>query len=361
MRLKKLLCEEKLLKKRERVRPMNHKSVNEIDEKIYRRFDERNQLFCRTDVDKEYKNYKREVYERNKERIEEKKPGYARIDYALESAAWTLYETYKVLPKELIRGLGYYDCYKSLPKYEEEDREKMSEIIKRVASFFGAVLTGITPIDERWVYSHSCSGEKITIPEEYTSAIVMAVEMDPVGLGSSPSVTSATATALGYSQMTFLVMHLGEFIRSLGYRTIDMLNDTALSIPLAIHAGLGKLGRNGLLVTEEYGSRVRICKIFTDLPLTPDEPPESGILEYCKTCKKCAEACEADAISFDDEPSFETHCPENNSGVKKWYLDAEKCYDYWYENGADCTTCITVCPFSQVKENEPKKFWGMDL
>jgi len=340
---------------------MKRKKPFIVDEKIYKRYDERRQLFCRTDVDKEYKNYKREVYEKNGELIKEKKPGYSRIDYALESAAWTLYETYKIMPKDVIRRLGYYECYKSLPKYIVENKEKMSKVLKRVASFFGASLTGITNFDEKWVYSYDCNGKKIEIPKEYKYAIVMAVKMDPVGLGSSPSVTSAAATALGYSQITFLVMHLGEFIRSLGYHTIDMLNDTALSIPLAIQAGLGQLGRNGLLITKKYGSGVRICKIFTDLPLEIDHPIDFGVTNFCKNCKKCAEACEADAISFDDEPSFDTQCPENNPGVKKWYLNAEKCYDYWYENGADCSTCITVCPFSNIKLNEPKDFWGRDI
>jgi len=340
---------------------MKSKKPFVINEKAYKRYDERKQLFCRTDVDKEYKNYRREVYEKNGELIKKKKPGYSRIDYALESAAWTLYETYKIMPKDVIRGLGYYECYKSLPKYEVENKEKMSKVIKRVASFFGAVLTGITNFDERWVYSYDCNGKKIEIPKEYKYAIVMAVKMDPVGLGSSPSVTSACATALGYSQITFLVMHLGEFIRSLGYHTIDMLNDTALSIPLAIQAGLGQLGRNGLLITKEYGSGVRICKIFTDLPLEIDHPIDFGVTNFCKNCKLCAEACEADAISFDDETSFETKCSENNPGVKKWYIDAEKCYDYWYENGADCTTCITVCPFSKTEPNKPRDFWKIDI
>ena len=336
---------------------MKSKKPFVIDEKIYKRYDERKQLFCRTDVDKEYKNYRREIYERMGDTLKEKKPGYSRIDYALDSAAWTLYETFKLVPKENIRGLGYYDSYKSLPKYRVEDKEKMNKIIKRVASFFGASLTGITNFDEKWVYSYDCNGDKIEISEKYKYAIAMAVEMDPVGLGSSPSTTSAAATALGYSQITFLVMHLGEFIRSLGYHTIDMLNDTALSIPLAIEAGLGQLGRNGLLITKDYGPRVRICKIFTDLPLEIDHTIDFGVTNFCKNCKLCAEACEADAISFDDEPSFETKCSENNPGVKKWYINAEKCYDYWYENGMDCATCITVCPFSKIKQNKPGDFW----
>ena len=37
-------------------------------------------------------------------------------------------------------------------------------------------------------------------------------------------------------------------------------------------AGLGEYGRLGLLITPEFGPRVRIGKIFTDLPLSHDEP-----------------------------------------------------------------------------------------
>ncbi len=333
------------------------KSPFDIDEKNYKRYDERKHPLCKTAADKKYRYYNRDIEEKMSEILKEKKPGYSRIDYALDSAAWTLYETFKLIPEEKIRGLGEHESYKSLPKYNVENREKMSKIIKKVASFFGASLTGIAHLDERWVYLYDCDGNKIEIPKECRYAIVMVVEMDPVALGSSPSVTSATATALGYSQSTFLVMHLGEFIKSLGHHVIKMVNDTALSIPLAIDAGLGQLGRNGLLITKEYGPRVRICKIFTDLPLKVDHPIDFGVTDFCKKCKECAEACEADAISFDDEPSFETKCSANNPCVKKWYIDGEKCYDFWYENSMDCATCITVCPFSKMEPNTPKDFW----
>lgn len=53
------------------------------------------------------------------------------------------------------------------------------------------------------------------------------------------------------------------------------MNDTALAIPYAIKAGLGEYGRHGLLITPEYGPRVRIGKIFTDMPLAHDVPVRS--------------------------------------------------------------------------------------
>ncbi|RJS76940.1 4Fe-4S dicluster domain-containing protein [Candidatus Bathyarchaeota archaeon] len=124
-------------------------------------------------------------------------------------------------------------------------------------------------------------------------------------------------------------------------------NDTALSIPLAIDAGLGELGRNGLLIASEFGPRVRLCKVFTDLPLETDKPIEFGIKEFCEKCKLCAEACEVGAISTSEKPSYEIACRSNNPGALKWYVNVEKCFMFWRKNGASCSTCIKVCPFNR--------------
>ncbi len=38
----------------------------------------------------------------------------------------------------------------------------------------------------------------------------------------------------------------------------------------------------------------------------------------------------------------------NQSGVLKWYVNAEKCYAFWAKNRMDCTNCIRVCPFNKA-------------
>jgi reductive dehalogenase len=146
--------------------------------------------------------------------------------------------------------------------------------------------------------------------------------------------------------MGFISALLGEFIRNLGYTAYQCGNDTALSVPLAIDAGLGQMGRHGLLITPEYGSRVRLCKIFTDLPLQVDTPIDFGVTDTCKRCKRCAEACEVEAISFDDEPNYTPACSSNNPGALKWYVNGELCYQFWCDNAGDCSTCISVCPYT---------------
>jgi reductive dehalogenase len=112
-------------------------------------------------------------------------------------------------------------------------------------------------------------------------------------------------------------------------------------------AGLGEWSRMGLLITEGFGPRVRLCKVLTDLPLRSDSYRPFGVVEFCKTCKKCATDCPSQAISS-GEMTTEGINMCNQSGVLKWYVNAEKCYAFWAKNRMDCTNCIQACPFNKA-------------
>lgn len=58
------------------------------------------------------------------------------------------------------------------------------------------------------------------------------------------------------------------------------------------YAGLGWRGRNNLLVNPEYGARIRLVTVLTDLPLVVDKPIENG----CGDCRACLEVCPAEAL-----------------------------------------------------------------
>jgi epoxyqueuosine reductase QueG len=61
---------------------------------------------------------------------------------------------------------------------------------------------------------------------------------------------------------------------------------------IALRAGLGWIGRNSLLVHPEFGSKIRISTVLTDMPMETDKPVESG----CGECKKCISICPVSAI-----------------------------------------------------------------
>ena len=185
------------------------------------------------------------------------------------------------------------------------------------------------------------------LPDDLTHVVVIVNEMDHQTIQTVPSALSGAATGQGYSRDIIAVLSVTQYIRNLGYRAVASLNDTALSIPLAIQAGLGQYGRHGLLITPEFGPRVRIAKIFTDLAIDPDQPIDFGVTETCNHCRRCSDGCPVKAIP-DDAPKFETHDGISHlKGVKKWTINARQCFTFWANQGTDCSICIRVCPYNK--------------
>ena len=286
------------------------------------------------------------------------RPGYRQLDYALRNAAWNL--EYDSGQGNSQSNAGLYSWSRVTPKLrrfiEAGDRyapslEEGSFIVKKAARFLGADLVGICPVHPHLVYSHEYNlftheHYPLALPANHATAIVLAIEMRGPEIAHSPNAIGGAATGLGYSKMAFTANLVASFIRSLGYQAAPSGNDTALSIPLAMAAGLGELGRMGLLVTETYGPRVRLCKVFTDMPLAPDTYRPFGVTEFCMTCKKCAQHCPSKSISTAG-PAMAGESISNHSGVLKWYIEPERCYKFWIKNWLDCTNCINVCPFNK--------------
>lgn len=228
-------------------------------------------------------------------------------------------------------------------------------VVKQAARFLGADLVGVCRLDPRWLYREVWLNDvgrraPLELPEGVTHAVVIALAMDQRTIAASPTALSAAEVARGYSRMMVTATSLAIFLKGLGYTAVASGNDTALSVPLGIDAGLGEMSRMGMLVTPEFGPRVRLAKVLTNLPLQPDRPVSLGVREFCRKCMKCARRCPAASIPFDLEPSWEGRSPTNNSGVLKWYVDGERCLDFWFANGADCVTCVAVCPYSKPRE-----------
>ncbi len=326
-------------------------------------FDQKNEMFKRPLWDPEMLDLGKKFYF---DRISPKdKPGYTLYDQALVNAAWRLEDDCAQGVRGGKMGLYAWDWPGkfSFPrvrrglKVRVSDPHLMSRNIKKAATFFGASLVGICQVDRRWLYSPlyliTREGGKTVendLPEDMKFAIVLAFEMDYKAMETAPAHPASATTGLGYSRMAFTAGLLAQYIRGLGYKAIPCGNDTACSIPLAIDAGLGELGRNGLLITPEYGPRVRLAKVFTNLPLVPDQPIAFGVWEFCKICGKCAEKCPSQSIMYED-PNPRPHNISNRKNVHAWHINAETCLAFWVANGTDCATCIRVCPF-----NKP---WGI--
>jgi epoxyqueuosine reductase len=325
-----------------------------VDDAIFRRFPQRLTVFERRMQDPSAIFYKHSQDDESLVKAKDDNPGYTRVEFAMASAAWTVAQHFHGAYSGQILGSPHF-MLNALGQHKVEHPAKMTEQINSAARIFGAALVGVSAVDSRWIYGMDGDDTAIAMLRDMKYAVVMAISMDAGMILQTPHLQASIATGVGYSRMAVVATSLAQFIRHLGYQAIAMGNDSALSIPIAIDAGLGQLGRNGLLVTKECGPCVRLCKVFTDIPLVADTPVETGLLNFCESCMKCAKACPGRAISFDEEPSYRTTCPSNNPGIKRWAVNADLCYQFWMENGNCCSSCIAACPFTQRVLRSQKK------
>jgi len=97
-------------------------------------------------------------------------------------------------------------------------------------------------------------------------------------------------------------------------------------------AGLGWIGRSGLLVNPQHGARMRLVTVLTDMPL----PPDSALSLDCGNCRACISLCPAGAIS---EAGYDLSAC------------VEKLKDFSSRRGIGvliCGMCVKACPYSRT-------------
>lgn len=115
-----------------------------------------------------------------------------------------------------------------------------------------------------------------------------------------------------------------------------------ISHKLAAHlAGLGWIGKSCLLITPEYGPRVRFATIMTNAPLETGSPIANG----CGECRECVEICPVKAF---------TGVPFDPSEPREVRFKAALCEQYSYERRERlgeglCGLCVYICPYGRGK------------
>lgn len=96
---------------------------------------------------------------------------------------------------------------------------------------------------------------------------------------------------------------------------------------MAVQAGLGVFGYNSLLITPQYGPRVRLTAIVTDAKITSDAPL---VENFCINCEKlCLSLCPAKALKKPSHGSYEI-----NKFACSQYLSTRP----------TCSICLKACP-----------------
>jgi len=275
-------------------------------------------------------------------------PRYAKIfeyleeNYGLQSPDTPITRFYK----SQISDYQYIhlDGAVSSEKTEFEDTESAAGSIREFAQKAGADLVGFTEVKDSFVFQ----GARI----EHGYSVVLAVEMDFDLISTAPESPSGIEVLKGYWRLGDVSVRVARFIRSLGYparvhhpRGYVGYQPTILHTVAAIEAGLGELGRHGVLITEEFGPRVRVATITTELKLPPGKRRSFGVDEFCRSCHVCEKACQGEAIPRSKQVV---------RGFEKYTIDPYKCLPYFAKYDG-CNICVARCVFNK-RPQELKRF-----
>ncbi len=167
---------------------------------------------------------------------------------------------------------------------------------------------------------------------------------DGADAGLSPHVARYARGRDYHNVVRKKLRQLAAFVRTLGGEARPLTDDAPiLERAWAARAGLGFVGKNGLLIVPGQGSYVLLGEVLTTLPLQPGTP----VPQRCGACTRCLDACPTEAFAA------------------PFVLDPRRCISYWtieHEGAIDaaieersgpwvfgCDVCQEVCPFNAGK------------
>lgn len=195
------------------------------------------------------------------------------------------------------------------------------------------------------------------------------------------------ALASLYSEGAEICLKISRFLEKKGYRGViipaylpNEMNYETLGLKgdlnlkhAAVEAGLGSRGVSDLLITPNYGPRVRLFGVITDAELKPTPKDDKN---YCTNCSICIKACPSGAISESGcDPKicspfamkhglpqilrFIYELEKETSKVKIFKkLRGMEMWNFWQalSTGSfyECFMCIQSCPVGKIKFGKPK-------
>nr|MDA3846616.1 4Fe-4S ferredoxin [Vallitaleaceae bacterium] len=160
------------------------------------------------------------------------------------------------------------------------DPANMTNLIKGMITHYGAGSVGITKMTDDMYYSHRGRrehyGKVIERDDQHMYGIAFTIPMAIDLMMCAPGLPEVIEVSNAYLKAAIIGMQISYYIASLGYGVRNHMDANYLVVAprVARMAGLGAFGRQGLIITPEYGPNVRLGVITTDMPLELDAPLE---------------------------------------------------------------------------------------
>ena len=229
--------------------------------------------------------------------------------------------------------------------------------LKSIATETGADCVGIADLEPFRGKLPSLSRHLI---EDHTFALSIAVRLDDAVISAitdHPTLEYAEHYRAVNSRLDAIAARIVFFIVGHGYHGVavpasQILDETSLvgaisHKAVARVAGVGWQGKSLLIVHPEFGPRIRLATVLTNMPLVPDRP----IRQRCGACAECSKACPAQAIrNVNAEEGYD-------SREQALYFDRCAAQTLKFKGlpgiGARiCGVCVKACPFGSKRKKQ---------
>lgn len=210
----------------------------------------------------------------------------------------------------------------------------------------GASLVGFSQIDASPIANQPELIYAVTIVYKLSDSVLKTID-------GRPSISYFQHYRAVNARLDSLSLDAVRFIENKGYNAFPIAASQSTSEDKSAYrgvfahktaaclSGIGYIGKNALLYTKEFGSKVRLATVLTDMPLDRQrEIIEGG----CGDCDICKRACPAGAISG---INFKKGMARDD------FFSADKCSSHMktYKDvgrGAVCGICIKACPKNKL-------------
>lgn len=255
----------------------------------------------------------------------------------------------KSLPKlqKYMRGCmtemkkSYSEIYKQPNNSSKTITDDDLDDLRSLAIKLGASDIAFTKVNPSYIFD-----DKVIL---YPNAIVVVMEMNHEIISTAPSGDAETEIFRTYYELCKIVNAIKDFLNERGYNAEagPSLGGEVNYPMLAQDAGLGTVGKHGLLITPELGPSLRLAAVYTDIENLPLSVKNDHlwIKEFCDKCNRCVKACPVGAI-------FEHPIVLTDNSIQ--CIDYKKCAVPFSRNKG-CTRCVKECTFFASEYEKIKK------
>lgn len=182
----------------------------------------------------------------------------------------------------------------------------------------------------------------------YSHAIVFTMAMEHSEIDTAPSLKANKEIFRTYYELTAGANKMSNYLKVQGFgaQAVGAISNNLNLTALARDAGLGEIGKHGLLISETCGPSLRIAAVLCNIDNLPQaQKKHEWIKSFCQKCNACLKGCPAKAIY--DKPI------EHAYGLTT--INYEKCA-IPFSKDYGCTLCVKNCTFykstyAKIKDN----------